>query len=46
MSEEIEKRLLLSRQDKSSYTEILQIGGDTIDELQITFKSGKIMVLR
>jgi len=46
MSEEIDKRLLMSRGDKSSYTEILQDDGDTIEELRITFKSGKIMVLR
>lgn len=45
MAEEIERRLEISRKDKTCITEILQMG-DTIEELKITFKSGNIMILR
>ena len=45
MSEEIERRLALSRGDKCQITEIIE-SGDAIDEIKITFKSGNIMILR
>jgi hypothetical protein len=45
IAEEIEKRLLLSRKDKTCITEILQLD-DAISEIQITFKSGNILILR
>ncbi len=46
MAEEIERRLQISRKDKRSLTEILQVDGDAIQEISITFVSGNILVIR
>jgi uncharacterized protein YvpB len=46
MAEEIERRLDLTRKDKTQTTEILNISGDSIVEVKTTFKSGNIIVMR
>ncbi len=46
MSEEIDKRLAQSRKDRSSMTEIISNDHDSIEEIRITFKTGRIMVIR
>ena len=45
-AEEIERRLDLTRKDKTQITEILNTSGDSITEVKITFKSGNIFYLR
>lgn len=45
MSEEIERRIAMSGGDKSSITEILDTSNDTVEQIRIYYKSGKILII-
>lgn len=46
VAEEIEKRLDLSRGDKTKITEIINVTDDSVTEIKITHKSGNVFILR